>query len=91
MRRAKAQSGVVVRLPSSAASSKRERSRVMAALSVAEAEQLLQSSVPPWMVALQLQVQLADKHVTLELTEAARLWLAQHGFEPLYGARPWRA
>jgi ATP-dependent Clp protease ATP-binding subunit ClpA len=36
----------------------------------------------------ELQGQLADKHVTLELTEVARLWLAQHGFEPLYGARP---
>ena len=36
----------------------------------------------------ELQVQLAEKHVTLELTEAARRWLAQHGFEPLYGARP---
>ena len=36
----------------------------------------------------ELQVQLADKHVTLELTEAARRWLAQHGCEPLYGARP---
>ena len=36
----------------------------------------------------ELQVQLADKRVTLELTASARLWLAQHGFEPLYGARP---
>jgi ATP-dependent Clp protease ATP-binding subunit ClpA len=36
----------------------------------------------------ELQEQLADKHVTLELTAAARHWLAQHGFEPLYGARP---
>jgi len=36
----------------------------------------------------ELQAQLTDKHVTIDLTEAARLWLAQHGFEPLYGARP---
>ncbi len=36
----------------------------------------------------ELQEQLADKHVTLELTAAARRWLAQSGFEPLYGARP---
>ena len=36
----------------------------------------------------ELQAQLVDKHVTLELTAAARHWLAQHGFEPLYGARP---
>ena len=40
------------------------------------------------LVAGELQAQLAEKHVTLELTAAARHWLAQHGFEPLYGARP---
>jgi acyl-coenzyme A thioesterase PaaI-like protein len=47
---------VVVLLLFSSASSKRKRSMAMAALSVAEAEQLLHSSVPPWMLALQLQV-----------------------------------
>jgi ATP-dependent Clp protease ATP-binding subunit ClpA len=36
----------------------------------------------------ELQAQLAEKHVTLELTTVARHWLARHGFEPLYGARP---
>src|SRR5512145_636736 len=56
VRRAKAKIGVVLLLPSSAASSKRERSMAMAAISVAEAEQLLHRSVPPWMLALQLQV-----------------------------------
>ncbi len=36
----------------------------------------------------ELQGQLADKQVLLTLTAAARAWLAQQGFDPLYGARP---
>ena len=36
----------------------------------------------------ELREQLIDKHVTIELTEAAREWLARQGFDPLYGARP---
>ena len=36
----------------------------------------------------ELREQLVDKHVTIELTEAARAWLARQGFDPLYGARP---
>jgi ATP-dependent Clp protease ATP-binding subunit ClpA len=36
----------------------------------------------------ELQEQLTPKHVTLELTVAARQWLAQQGFDRLYGARP---
>ena len=35
-----------------------------------------------------LRAQLEDKNVTIELTERARNWLAQEGFDPLYGARP---
>jgi ATP-dependent Clp protease ATP-binding subunit ClpB len=31
---------------------------------------------------------LADRHVQLELTPAARAWLAEVGFDPVYGARP---
>jgi ATP-dependent Clp protease ATP-binding subunit ClpA len=31
---------------------------------------------------------LADKNVTLELTEAGRAWLAEKGFDKLNGARP---
>jgi ATP-dependent Clp protease ATP-binding subunit ClpA len=31
---------------------------------------------------------LADKNVTLELTEAGRAWLANKGFDKLFGARP---
>ena len=37
---------------------------------------------------IQLETQLADRNVTIELTDAARKWLADKGFDPLYGARP---
>ncbi|TDK23391.1 ATP-dependent Clp protease ATP-binding subunit ClpA [Luteimonas aestuarii] len=37
---------------------------------------------------IELEAQLHDKHVTLSATPAARDWLAQHGFDPLMGARP---
>ena len=36
----------------------------------------------------ELRDQLADKNVTLELTEAGRAWLAQKGFDKMFGARP---
>ncbi len=36
----------------------------------------------------ELREQLVEKNVTIELTETARQWLAQQGFDPLYGARP---
>ena len=35
-----------------------------------------------------LQAQLSDKKVTLELTPAARAWLADNGYDPAFGARP---
>jgi ATP-dependent Clp protease ATP-binding subunit ClpA len=37
---------------------------------------------------MQLEAQLADRQVTIELTDAARAWLARTGYDPLYGARP---
>jgi ATP-dependent Clp protease ATP-binding subunit ClpA len=37
---------------------------------------------------LELEAQLADKNVTIEVDEAARQWLAKHGYDPLMGARP---
>ena len=37
---------------------------------------------------MQLEAQLADRNVTIELTAAARDWLAKKGYDPLYGARP---
>jgi ATP-dependent Clp protease ATP-binding subunit ClpA len=36
----------------------------------------------------ELRDQLADKKVSLELTEAGRSWLAEKGFDKLNGARP---
>lgn len=37
---------------------------------------------------IELEMQLHDKNVSLSATPAARDWLAQHGFDPLMGARP---
>ncbi|MCB9930449.1 MAG: ATP-dependent Clp protease ATP-binding subunit ClpA [Alphaproteobacteria bacterium] len=37
---------------------------------------------------LELEAQLADRNVTIELSEAARTWLAQKGYSHEYGARP---
>ena len=33
---------------------------------------------------------LADRQVTVELSEEAKDWLADQGFDPIYGARPLR-
>ncbi|RKT76628.1 ATP-dependent Clp protease ATP-binding subunit ClpB [Terracoccus luteus] len=33
---------------------------------------------------------LADRRITLEVSDAARAWLARKGFDPAYGARPLR-
>ncbi len=53
------------------------------------------ANLPPEIVSqvvdkfiMQLETQLADRNVTIELSEAARKWLAGKGFDPLYGARP---
>jgi ATP-dependent Clp protease ATP-binding subunit ClpA len=53
------------------------------------------ANLPPEVVAKvvdkfihQLEVQLADRQVTIELTATARDWLARTGFDQLYGARP---
>ncbi len=37
---------------------------------------------------LQLEAQLADRHVTIEITSAAKEWLAERGYDRHYGARP---
>jgi len=37
-----------------------------------------------------LSKRLADRRITLEVTDAAREWLAIEGFDPAYGARPLR-
>ena len=36
----------------------------------------------------ELRAQLVEKKVELKLTDAARKWLAEHGFSPAFGARP---
>jgi ATP-dependent Clp protease ATP-binding subunit ClpC len=37
-----------------------------------------------------VQERLRERRITLSLTEGARRWLAQEGFDPIYGARPLR-
>ncbi len=37
---------------------------------------------------MQLEAQLADRNVTIELSSAAKEWLSEKGYDPLYGARP---
>ncbi len=36
----------------------------------------------------QLDRRLADRRLSLEVTDAARAWLARRGYDPVYGARP---
>jgi len=38
----------------------------------------------------QLQKRLDDRRIQLELDQSARAWLVDHGFDPVYGARPLR-
>jgi ATP-dependent Clp protease ATP-binding subunit ClpA len=37
---------------------------------------------------MQLEAQLADRHVVIELSDEARAWLAKKGYDRLFGARP---
>jgi ATP-dependent Clp protease ATP-binding subunit ClpA len=37
---------------------------------------------------LQLEAQLAERHVAITLTPEARSWLARKGYDPVFGARP---
>ncbi|MFP3982065.1 MAG: ATP-dependent Clp protease ATP-binding subunit ClpA [Desulfurivibrionaceae bacterium] len=41
-------------------------------------------------MVFELEARLAEKKVTISLTEAARSWLALKGYDPDYGARPMR-
>ncbi len=36
----------------------------------------------------EIEAQLAEKRIRLELSPAARLWLAKEGYDPVFGARP---
>ncbi len=42
------------------------------------------------LMAAEVQERLQDRGITFELTAAARRWLAEEGFDPVYGARPLR-
>ncbi|EEP72672.1 ATPase [Micromonospora sp. ATCC 39149] len=37
-----------------------------------------------------MRARLADRRLALDVSEAARGWLAEHGYDPIYGARPVR-
>ncbi|GBD10414.1 Chaperone protein ClpB [bacterium HR23] len=42
------------------------------------------------LLVAQVQARLQERRIALRLTPLARQWLAQEGFDPLYGARPLR-
>ena len=55
-------------------------------------EQLTQDDLVG-VVAIQLQrlaKRLGERRLSLTVTDAAKQWLAEHGFDPVYGARPLR-
>ena len=54
------------------------------ALSLAELGEIVNLAVD------RMAARLADRRLTLEVTEAAREWLAIEGYDPAYGARPLR-
>ena len=41
-------------------------------------------------MAEEVKKRLTDHNIQLELTDAAKEWLAKEGFDPVYGARPLR-
>jgi len=49
-------------------------------------ERTVQQVVDKFLV--ELESQLDTKHVSIDVDEAARAWLAEHGHDPLMGARP---
>jgi ATP-dependent Clp protease ATP-binding subunit ClpB len=57
---------------------------VFEALTSAELERIVDLQVEA------LQRRLADRRLTLHVTDAAREWLTLSGYDPVYGARPLR-
>jgi ATP-dependent Clp protease ATP-binding subunit ClpB len=37
---------------------------------------------------LQISTRLADREITVELTDAAKQYIVENGYDPIYGARP---
>jgi ATP-dependent Clp protease ATP-binding subunit ClpA len=53
------------------------------------------ASLPPEVISkvvekfvFQLEAQLADRNITIELTPEANTWIAKHGYDEKFGARP---
>jgi len=57
---------------------------VFSALSIAELGQIVELNIE------RLGRRLAERRLQLAVTPAARSWLAEHGYDPIYGARPLR-
>jgi len=57
---------------------------VFSALSIAELGQIVELNIE------RLSKRLAERRLQLAVTPAARTWLAEHGYDPIYGARPLR-
>ncbi|MCK5069724.1 MAG: AAA family ATPase, partial [Desulfocapsa sp.] len=65
------------------------RNRLDASISFAALDTKAVEKVVDKLMA-ELQIQLAERKVVINLTSAARSWLAKTGYEPAYGARPLR-
>ncbi len=63
------------------------RNRLDAVISFAHLPREVVSKVVDKFV-LQLEAQLADRNVTIELSDEAREWLVEHGYDETMGARP---
>ena len=57
---------------------------IFSALSIAELGQIVELNIE------RLGRRLAERRLQLAVTPAARSWLAEHGYDPIYGARPLR-
>jgi ATP-dependent Clp protease ATP-binding subunit ClpA len=65
------------------------RNRLDATITFNPLDGVLMERIVDKMIA-ELQVQLAERKVTISLSPAARTWLAAKGYEPEFGARPLR-
>lgn len=63
------------------------RNRLDSIISFAPLSQEVVSKVVDKFI-MELEAQLDDRNVMIELTDAARAWLAEKGYDKLYGARP---